>query len=234
MKYKYFTKEESIEAIDENPFALQYVENQDEDICWYAINKNPYSYQNIRYPTKEMTDYCVSKRPYVLRYIEEQTLEMCKKGMSIDVDCFKYCKIQTRSMIKKAIDYEPRNIQHVIKQTESLCLYAIERATHSFNFKKIEDGSLVMYMEKKSNNIEEVFHLIRNKTPKIHLTVVGIDGMLLRYIGNQTEEICKLAISQNPKAIQFIELNSLEVWKYAYSIDEDATCYIPKNKWHLL
>ena len=73
--YKYFTEEESLAAVKENGYALQYVKEQTEEICLAAVKQDG----NVLIYIKED---CLSKA-------EEMTMEEICKELGRDIKIIK-------------------------------------------------------------------------------------------------------------------------------------------------
>lgn len=52
---------------------------------------------------------------------------------------------------------------------------------------------------------------IHNQTPQLCLAAVQQNGMALSYVHTQTPEICMAAVKQNPKALQFVHEPTSEI-----------------------
>ena len=68
--YKYFTKEESLEAVKQDGFALQFVNEQTKAICLEAVKQNGDA----------------------LQYVKEQTEAICLEAVKQDGDALMYVK----------------------------------------------------------------------------------------------------------------------------------------------
>ena len=71
-----------------------------------------------------------------------------------------------------------------------------------------------------------LLHLIENKTPKICLEAVSLNGLALQYINRQTPEICLAAVSQNGKALQYVREQTEEICLAAVKQDGMALVYV--------
>ena len=56
-------------AINKNPFALKYIENQTDELCKIAIDKNPFALECIKNQTFEICNYAYEKNPLTIQII---------------------------------------------------------------------------------------------------------------------------------------------------------------------
>jgi hypothetical protein len=66
-----------INAVIENPYAIQYVKNQTNKLCICAIENQPYTIQYIKDQTHELCMLALKYNPCVIGYIKNQTPELC-------------------------------------------------------------------------------------------------------------------------------------------------------------
>ena len=67
---------------------------------------------------------------------------------------------------------------------------------------------------------------IKNQTEELCKLAVSQDGFALQYVQNQTEEICKLAVSQNGIAVIYVKNQTEELCKLAVSQNGIALQYV--------
>ena len=71
-----------------------------------------------------------------------------------------------------------------------------------------------------------LIRLIDNKTPKVCLEAVSLNGLALQHINHQTPEICLAAVSQNGKALQYVKEQTEEICLAAVKQDGMALEYV--------
>ena len=71
---------------------------------------------------------------------------------------------------------------------------------------------------------------IEEQTPEICKVAVEQDGLALQYIKNQTEEISEVAVKQNGMALEFVEKQTPEICVTAVMQNKDALKYVKYNK----
>ena len=71
-----------------------------------------------------------------------------------------------------------------------------------------------------------LLRLIDNKTPKVCLEAVALNGLALQYINLQTPEICLAAVSKNGKALQYVREQTEEICLAAVKQNGMALAYV--------
>ena len=70
---------------------------------------------------------------------------------------------------------------------------------------------------------------VKNQTEELCQLAICRHGLTLEYIKNQTEELCKLAVSQDGRALQYVQNQTEEICKLAVSQNGYAIRYV-KNQ----
>ena len=76
--YKYFINAEAKDAVQKDGYALQYVKNQNDEICKQAVKQNGYALQFVKNQTDEICKLAVQQNGAALRFVKEQTDEICR------------------------------------------------------------------------------------------------------------------------------------------------------------
>jgi hypothetical protein len=82
--YLYFSELESLKAVENNGYALQFVANQTQEICLKAVENDGYA----------------------LKFVANQTQEICLKAVENNGDALHYVKIPKRKMTIQEIEYQ--------------------------------------------------------------------------------------------------------------------------------
>lgn len=72
---------ETLEAVKQNGYALQYVKDQTEEICLEAVKQNGYALQYVNEQTEEICLEAVKKNGCALEYVKDQTEEICLEAV---------------------------------------------------------------------------------------------------------------------------------------------------------
>ena len=96
------------------------------------------------------------------------------------------------------------DIDDKFKYDEEICLQALKSNINAYQFiKNITEDILIYSLSKRGFLLK--YSPVKNN--KLYLIAVANDGLALEYVDEQTEEICDIAIKQNPKAIKFVKNN---------------------------
>ena len=104
------TKKNSINrdilAVKQHWCALEYIENQTEELCRMAINQNEYAIQYVINQTEELCRLAVEKNGYAIRYVQNQTEELCRLAIQRNNGAFVYIRNQTEELCKMVNQHE--------------------------------------------------------------------------------------------------------------------------------
>ena len=82
--YRYFTKEDSLEAVKRNGYSLQYVRDQDKDICLEAVKRNGYSLRYVRAQDKDICLEAVKKNGDALQFVNPSIFDDMQEEMTLE------------------------------------------------------------------------------------------------------------------------------------------------------
>ena len=85
--FKYFSSEECLEAVRQKGDALQYVQNQTEEICLEAVRQNSYALQWVQNQTEEICIEAVRKNGCALRYVNIDAITPSAVEMTLEQVC---------------------------------------------------------------------------------------------------------------------------------------------------
>lgn len=125
-----------------------------------------------------------------------------------------YGSIEKYNILKEMIKAKPQFLQCINRQSLGLCYQAVKHDDRAIKFVKHMDTILIGAVIK--NNPQYLEHST-NYTYKQYLRFVEYNGKCLQYIPNEhhTDELCMVAIKQNPKSLKFIEDQSEKLCIYA-------------------
>jgi len=87
------TREMCEQAIRNKPEALQYVIEQDEDLCMRAIEMRPHTFKFVRRQTKALCIQAVTSHPDNLNLVLKQDDDICMAAIKRDLSTMKYVRI---------------------------------------------------------------------------------------------------------------------------------------------
>jgi len=92
-------------AVKYNGLALQYVDEQDDEICTVAVGKNIYA----------------------LEYVKNQDHDMCMNAVKKNSSIVEYVKIQSLDICLEAVRNNGLTLQYIKEETPSICLEAVKQ-----------------------------------------------------------------------------------------------------------
>lgn len=194
VKYaKIMNKQISEYVLNTNSSYIKYLDIQPEEICSKLVNNNGLMLEHIK-PENQTLKLCqdaVNNTPAAIKYAHVQSEEMCENIVFSAPYTIKWCNIITNNMIEMIIDKHPGllntiNMNEITMEQQFMIL-----KTNSSLFEKISDPS---------NNII--------------LFVLSINGLLLKHILFQTQEIVMTALYNNLNAIMFAKYQNTMIRDY--------------------
>ena len=192
------------EQLSKNGMLIKQICDPTEEQCRIAINNNVNAIYHIKKPSNEMYLQALKKDGLVLKIISKPTTEMIFAALRQNSLALELVKDQTKEMIFMAVKKSPFAVSMIKNPTHDLYYELMEMNLKTYKF-----------MDKKLITSDFI-----NKSAIIH---VKKDGMLLEYFPKQTFELCTIAITQNPYAIQYIKLTDLK------QIEQLETLAVEKN-----
>ena len=83
-RYKYFTQQESLEAVKQNRYALQFVHEQTEAICLEAVKQNGYALQFVHEQTEAICLEAVKQDGDALQFVHEYKFKVEAKELTLN------------------------------------------------------------------------------------------------------------------------------------------------------
>jgi hypothetical protein len=187
-----------------------------EEFCLIAVKQNGSALQYVppKYQTYNVCKSAIKQNPSAKKYILNVDLYDATKNMLVD-QAMKF--VSRDGTLLEMVEED--------NQTEEMCIMAIQNNPNAINFvanktekilKLVEDLQNI-YIQKETNiinnynyinvkNIVKSFDLATNKeqTDEECKSAVMKDGLQLKFVIEQTPEICMMAIKQNPEALKFV------------------------------
>lgn len=214
-----------VDAVIQNGLSLKYIKEQDHNLCHLAIKQN---WQSIK-------------------YVKNQTYDLCHQAIKINIKAIKLIKNYYEDLAIYVLSKNGYYIKYIKNKTSKLCDIAVKNNYLAIKFIKnpeqYKDLILKYPLALKYLNLSYEDKLkavsqngiclkyIDDQTHELCMTAVKKNGMALRYVKNKTEDICMKAMKKCAFAFKFVENISekmiYEIVKYNYRILE----YIDK-KYH--
>ncbi len=182
--------------LNKNGLLLEFIENQTEELCIIAVKNNIDAYNFIINKTYELDKKLLDINFNILKYIENQTEELCLIALKNNIDSFKHIKNKTYNLNKNILNIDGNMLKYIENQTEELCLIALKNDLKSYN-----------YIQNKTDEINKIYNKIHddNIYYEKYYKKISNNGMYLKYITEQTENICLLAIDNNVASYEYVK-----------------------------
>ena len=177
----------------EYAYALQYVENQTEELCKLAVQKDWLALQYVKEQTEEICKLAVQEDEDALQYVDDKFIHLFQEDGNTMTQEYRIITNPHNPLlgksyeeVKEAIRKDGECIGLVNEQTEELCKLAVQQNVDALRF-------------------------IKNQTEELCKLAVKQDWHALHYVKNQTEELCKIAVKQNKKAAKYVDSKLFKV-----------------------
>lgn len=203
-------------SVEKDPINIAFVPEHllNEDICMLAVTKRGHLLRHVpdKLKTKKMCMAAIESNAIAICYVPEQTDDLVRLAFGIDVDiiCYLSDDLKTYEMCMEAVS-KKGYLLHVVPEklrTYEMCMTAI----HSGVTCEI---------------LRHVPH--KNHTHDLVTAALRVDGFNIRYVIEQEEEFCFIAIERAPRAITYIENPTFDMWKKALSIDGTMLAFCKNN-----
>ena len=168
-----------IEAVKQNVWAIEYINNPTNEICLYAVKRKSITIKYIDNPSEEVQLEAVKNNANNIEYIKNPTKEMCMQILEYNGSVINYIENPTKEMKLLAIKYG--------------------------GFKYIDD---VCNDEEKLEIIHDnpyAITFIKNKNKIMQLMTVKNNGFNIKYIEEPYEEVCIKAIENAYESLDSID-----------------------------
>jgi hypothetical protein len=198
-----------LKAVRNYAKSLLWVPQQTEELCLAVVEHNGGGLQYIK-PENQTKNICVAavkSRAIALLFVRPDLLT--SKLLAVAVKChnhgLSYVKpeLQTEELCLVAVRSYGGAINYMKEEikTESICLEAVK-----------DDGLILKYIPNKY------------KTREVCLAAVGQNEWAIQYVPDelQTYELCKLAIKNDPDTLRFVKNQTKEICLYTLRFKPDV------------
>lgn len=123
-----------ISAIEQNPYALEYVKNQTKEICLKAVELNGLALKFVNSQNDEICLAAVRQNGSALEYVKSQTEEVCMAAVMNNPSSIRIVKKQTEEMCLAAVKKYGVTLKYVFNKTDEICLAAIDNTIEAFGY----------------------------------------------------------------------------------------------------
>ena len=233
------TPEICLEAVKQNPSIIRYVnpENQTEEIALKVVKKagNLLQYITSQNQTDEVCFTAIQNScGWAIGYIANQKPEYCLAALEINNNTFWDIKkeFHTDEIINYAIQKRASNIWCIENPSEELQLEAVRLDGDAFYSINTSKSQAVCLAAVEQNPKVLLKMKEKHKTPEVCLAAAKKDGFVLHCIKNQTPEMCRIAVEQNPRFAKFVKDKSMIEGLYIEEITKKKHIHKSHDEFH--
>jgi competence CoiA-like predicted nuclease len=210
--------------ISSNGLLLEFIDNQNDELCEIACKNNINAYKFINNKSYELDKILLNIDGRILQFIDTQTDELCEIAIKNNYYTYNYIKNKSTELDKKLLNVNIRLLELIDNKTYDLYNTIINNANID-SYKSIlnkyneldklllnKNGLLLKYIENQTDelciiacrNTLDAYYFIKNKSDELNQKLISINGLLLKFMTNQDDRMCINAIKQNPNSYQYV------------------------------
>lgn len=225
-----------------------------QSISLAALSQDPYLLQHVQYQTEEMCLVAVKKRPSSFKFVHEQTFKICMKAMLNSVYIFyanyryipiteyvdfsKFPAEQEFALYERAIQTEGKALELLPDKFWSsslfdLCIKALKQDGRAFEYIKlqyftvdqIKEMCIVALSEYPSLLQNPIFQQVmqgRNDEEDIYTAAIRRNALVIHCILIPTYEMCLIAVGKDGTILKYIPTQTEEMCKIAVNQNAHA------------
>jgi hypothetical protein len=183
---------------------LYYFLNQTREFSMQLILANGAVFKYIKNPSDEMIIPAVQANWRIIQYLANPSPMVCSMAVSQNYEALKFIKNPPDELCKKAIDQNPMAILNIENPTMEMLDMVLKKNPNFFKHveKGISENLQCLNLQKNGMGLQ----YIEKPTTKMYICALKQTGLALKFIKpeNQTNELCNLAVNENPLAIEYV------------------------------
>jgi hypothetical protein len=204
------SEEIALVAVKQNGLVLNYIINKTHEICYDAINQNGLA---LKYVPKDMLNEdmyldAVKQNGLALEFIneEDQNEDICNEALKKNIDAIKFVKKNIDyDLALKAIRKDVMNLQYIPHAHVDIINEAFNKDHNVIKYIKNYNQTEEMCLKAIQHDID-LIQYVNFKIPNdLAIKAVTKNGIYLKNIINQTDEIVKIALEQNINAFKYVK-----------------------------
>lgn len=186
------------------PAGIKDLENQTEELCLLALSKDDHVYKYIRgiEDNDDLKMKCIDIDPWYLNRFKDYTEDMAVKA--VKSRCWVFYNIDSDKITLRVLDAFIEGLESIKEPIENQQLWGILRDVPS-EFRTEDLFMKLVNIEPRF--LKELKSEERVRYPKVCLTALSKNGLLLECVENPTREMKLTALRSNGSSLQFIDKN---------------------------
>jgi hypothetical protein len=210
-------------VVSRNGLELEFVTEQNENLCKRAIKQNIYSYVFIKDNDirKKLQNFVLEQDNSLFDFIDEQSEELCVSLLKNNGLVLQYIKDKNQKYCYLAVQQNPLALQYVNKENQTPELYQIAVRKNGLSLQYVkEQNHDICILAIRQNPIAleyvetQTDKLIKNIMDNLKKWLLLSDSDILAIfsrIKNQTYQICKFFVELLPECLRCIKSQSDEL-----------------------
>lgn len=187
---------------------IQFLENPNLEQCKIALKQNGYAIRYINDQKPELVDIAINTSPLSIQFVKNPSKEQVDKALKKDAHAIQFIKNPTYEQILYAVSKKGSTISCIDNPSDELIKIALRNQPMALGgiCKKMSNAQLKYWIKKFANEKPKALKTVINSVSyDLQKYILSVSGYTLRHINKQTEELCLIAVLNNPTAIQFVE-----------------------------
>ena len=193
---------------------IQFIENPTDEQCQIAVRQNGYAVRYIKNQSPELIDIAITTSPLSLQFIDNPSELQIEKCLSKDAHAIQFIKNPTYEQKLDAVSRKGATIQYIDDPDYKLINTAMENQPMALGVlcKKLSTDQLKYWIKRVARENPKALKTVINSVQlNIQKYILSVSGYALRYLNKQTEELCIIAVTNNPMAIQFVHTQTAAI-----------------------
>lgn len=219
-----------IMAVEHEYSYLRYVRNQTEKVCMTAIKTNWKALELVHNQTEDLCMFAIEQSPEAFRLVRNQTLPVCLKTVEKDGKMLEFVQpeFHTPTLVKTAISQSYYAFFYTKLRNAEIDLFTVKRKSLLITLIENPTEKMIRIASKRHTRKISVIQFREwiLQDPESVIKQYRMDPITIAFVQNQTEKLCKIAISQTPEAIRYIREQTETLAWLALVKDHDTFKYI--------
>ena len=199
---KYLTGKDQLEAVKQNGYAIQHINNPSEAVQLEAVKQYGFAIQYINNPSEAVQLEAVKQYGYAIRHIKNPSEALQLEAVKQSGLAIYYINNPSEAVQLEAVKQSGLAIEHIKNPSEAVQLAAVKQYGHVIQH--IKNPSEAVQLEAVKQNGFAI-QCIKNPSEAVQLEAVKQNGLAIQHIKNPSEVVQLEAVKQCGLAIQHIK-----------------------------
>jgi hypothetical protein len=204
------SEEICLAAVKKNGLALNYIHNHTHEICYAAVNQNGLALEHVSEDmlNEDMYLDAVRQNGMALEFIniDNQNEDICNEALKSNINAIKFVKKNIDyDLALKAIRNDVMNLQYIPYAHADIINEAFNKDHNVIKYIKKYNQTEEMCLKAIQHDIDLIQYVHFNIPNDLAIKAVTKNGIYLKNIINQTDEIVKIALEKTIDAFKYVK-----------------------------